>query len=151
MILAICGFYWISGIRQIMDCDVDDYGVPIGRESDEIEQFISLVEIDYEPGYDYEIAQVFIGSFDFTTDTITHYAMLQQPALPAVVLDKDYIECLGDWFAGRRAGWEQALVAAKDKAESYSHNGRECCRAKADCIKDSIAKMNIPSHKGKRL
>ena len=80
------GTYWIAGTSPEVDCDVDDQGRSIGVPTGERSKYVSLVEIEYEPGSCLEVYPLernACGDWDETCD-ITHYMPFKPPAPPKV-------------------------------------------------------------------
>lgn len=48
-----------------------------------------------------------------------------------------------DLEAAYKAGYEAMREGSADIAEAHAHNGKECCRNKADTIKDAIRKLEV--------
>ncbi|AJF08195.1 hypothetical protein [Geoalkalibacter subterraneus] len=83
----LSGVFWVRGLRQEVDCDVDDYGRPVWHFTDEQSSFLALVEISFDPAEDLDVCpvnQYLTGDFDEQTDSITHYKEFAMPEGPAV-------------------------------------------------------------------
>lgn len=77
------GTYWVILRRQIMDGDVDDYGRTVAWPTGEVEQIVSLVEIEV---YDDDEVAIHPLQFEMNShdeaDVILYYAPFTLPRPP---------------------------------------------------------------------
>ena len=79
----IHGVYWVCGTYPEYDIDVDDYGRTVGFPTGGVCTFVSLVEIDFDPGKDGEfearpVNEYATGAFEDEYG-ITHYMPFLRP------------------------------------------------------------------------
>lgn len=76
----LSGTYWVRGTRPVYDVDVNDYGDTVGQATGESEEFVALVEIEFD-GDNLEVYEVSRSTGAFDDDCgISHYMEFSIPS-----------------------------------------------------------------------